>query len=187
MLDQTTLIKPCDLFFARGHSFTSDAVRFFSWGWGQPYPKCSHVGGFYAGRNVYYGQVVEALNKVEAHSFLQQYKGTGTEICIYRPINLTLAQKSHILQAALSTVGESYGYMRIGLHLLDSLLLGANVFRRLGGNQKPICSWVWAHAFKAAGLDFGCDEDVAQPDDMYDFCEANPDKYQPITRGFELI
>ena len=37
-----------------------------------------------------------------------------------------------------------------------------------------------SHSYKAAGLDFGCDPGMADPDDIWDFCISNPNKYHCI-------
>ena len=55
-------------------------------------------------------------------------------------------------------------------HFLDWLLLGAYFFRRLvPGGKYPVCSWVVADAFAAAGKNFGVEVGMATPDDIWDF------------------
>ena len=78
-------------------------------------------------------------------------------------------------------MGKTYGYFKIIMHLLDWLLLGAYVFRRLTTNGNyPICSWLVAHAFAKADKNFGVAPGAANPDDIWDFVEENPDKYEQV-------
>jgi hypothetical protein len=37
-----------------------------------------------------------------------------------------------------------------------------------------------AHAYSKAGKDFGVDPGAAQPDDIWDFIQDNPEKYELI-------
>jgi hypothetical protein len=83
--------------------------------------------------------------------------------------------------SALKQVGKRYGIFTAIGHLLDWLLLGAYVFRRITQNENyPICSWLVAHAFAMAGKNFDVEPGAAQPDDIWDFIQKNPDKYQMI-------
>jgi hypothetical protein len=66
-------------------------------------------------------------------------------------------------------------------HLLDWLLLGTYVFRRITLNTNyAICSWLVSDAFAKAGNYFNVEPGAAQPDDIWDFIQQNPDKYQMI-------
>jgi hypothetical protein len=42
----------------------------------------------------------------------------------------------------------------------------------------PICSWLVARGFKAAGLDFGEPERSVTPGDIMRFASTQPEKYQ---------
>ena len=67
--------------------------------------------------------------------------------------------------------------------MLDWILQGAYVFRRLTSDQRyPICSWLVAHAFSKAGKNFGVAAGAAQPDDIWDFVSdpQNHEKYSCI-------
>ena len=65
--------------------------------------------------------------------------------------------------------------------LADWALLGAYVFRRLGRMDRyPICSWLVAHSYKAAGLHFGVAPGAATPDDIWDFVTTRTDRFQEI-------
>ena len=79
-------------------------------------------------------------------------------------------------------VDKKYGWLMIGAHFLDWLLLGSYVFRRLvPGNKYPICSWLVAHSFSEAGRYFGVNPGEASPDDIWDFItETHPQLYEEI-------
>ncbi len=86
-----------------------------------------------------------------------------------------------IVVEAAEQVGKKYGYLKIVAHLLDWLCLGVYFFRRFTNNgDYPICSWLVSHAYAMAGKNFGCDPGSAEPDDIWDFVNQNPEKYQQI-------
>jgi hypothetical protein len=55
------------------------------------------------------------------------------------------------------------------------------VFRRLTRSDRyPICSWLVACSFKKAGKTFGVAPGAASPDDIWDFCTRETDKYVEV-------
>ena len=65
--------------------------------------------------------------------------------------------------------------------LMDWGLKGAYVFRRLTHDDNyPICSWVVAYAYDAAGRRFGVDPGAADPDDIWDYVTSHPEEYRQI-------
>ena len=127
--------------------------------------------------------IVEALSRVRRHPVQKQYGNGRSKIAVYRPLNLTPEQKAAVLKRAESYVGCRYGYAKIALHLLDWILLGAFVFRRLArGKRYPICSWLVAHAFKAVRKDFGVQVGQASPDDIWDFVTTHPGIYDCVRK-----
>ncbi len=71
--------------------------------------------------------------------------------------------------------------LKLVAHLADWFLQGAYVFRRLTQDDRyPICSWVVACSFAKADKNFGVVPGAASPDDIWDFCKANPDKYTEV-------
>jgi hypothetical protein len=100
---------------------------------------------------------------------------------VFRPLNLTDADLAKVVAKADTYVGRRYGYLKILAHWLDWLLQGAYVFRRLARQDRyPICSWVVAHAFAAAGKHFGVEPGAATPDDIWDFVTGHPDRYREV-------
>jgi hypothetical protein len=177
-------IKPADIFLTHGTSWISKAIRFFSTHIGEKRTKVNHVGVVVEPGDIKTCVVVEALSKVKEHALWLQYGPKNNDkVAIYRPINLTGEEIKTIVIYAKDQVGRKYGIWKIAMHLLDWILQGAYVFRRLTKNGKyPICSWLVAHAFKKADKHFDIEAGAAQPDDIWDFVthENNRDKYECI-------
>lgn len=125
--------------------------------------------------------VIEALVTVKKHTLFEQYHNKSDKVAIFRPLNLSFEQSLEIILKANSYVGRNYGYSKIVTHALDYFIGKKYIFRRLTHSDNyPICSWVVSHSYKAAGLDFGCPPGMADPDDIWDFCVGNPDKYSCV-------
>lgn len=178
----TVSIKPGDVFLTRGHSFLAKAIRFFSRSIGEKKTKVNHVGVVVEEGTMQTCIVVEALTKVRKHKLWEQYGPPNkSSVAIYRPLNINEEEIDIIVTEAFEQVGKKYGYFKILTHLLDWFLLGAYIFRRLFKNDNyPICSWLVAHAFSKADKHFGVKSGAAQPDDIWDFIQKNPDKYEEI-------
>jgi hypothetical protein len=181
-------LEPADIFLTRGTAWVSRAIRFFSRRIGEPRTKANHVGVVVEGGSVTDAVVVEALSKVRRHRLARQYGAKkGTQVAVYRPLDLTQEERKTITEAAEAYVGRDYGWFQLIGHLFDWALQGAYVFRRLTGSDRyPICSWVVAHSYAKAGRNFGVAPGAATPDDICDFVERETEKYRQI-RGFESI
>ena len=102
--------------------------------------------------------------------------------------NGTVIHGPTVVAKAESYVGRRYGYLKILAHWADWLLQGAYVFRRLTKEDRyPICSWLVAHSFAAAGKHFGVEPGAATPDDIWDFVVAHPDVYREILPLARLV
>ena len=178
----TISIKPGDVFFTRGHSFLAKAIRFFTRSIGEKRTKVNHVGVVVEKGTMQTSIVVEALSKVYRHKLWEQYgPPSKCSVAIYRPLNINKEEINIIVTEALEQVGKKYGYFKILAHLLDWFLLGAYFFRRLTKNGNyPICSWLVAHAFSKVDKHFGVKPSAAQPDDIWDFIQKNPNLYEKI-------
>jgi hypothetical protein len=128
--------------------------------------------------------VTEALNHVESKTFASSVR--GKTIAVFRPKNVTRPEMDLIVRQ----VGRRYGYHKLVLHLLRKiklpgkwalLNLGANKWLSSKVDRTPICSYIVAEAYAQVGLDFGVKASLATPDDIWDFCVSNPDKYSVIT------
>jgi hypothetical protein len=175
-------LEPADIFLTPGSGLVSRAIRFFSRRFGERRTKANHVGVVAAGGSFDEAVVVEALQQVAEHRLASRYGQTGTsQVAIYRPRRLAPAECAAVVTKARSYVGRDYGYLQLVGHFLDWFLQGAYVFRRLtGSDDYPICSWLVAHAYKAAGVHFGVEPGAAQPDDIHDFVERNPEQFARI-------
>ena len=180
-MDKVNLL-PGDVFLTYGAGFFSKLIRFFTRTIGESRTKVNHTGIVVTEGDLENCQVVETLLRVRKHKLWKRYGPfSHDKVAIYRPINLTTPETDTIVEKAVAQVGKRYGIFTVIGHLLDWLLLGAYVFRRiLQSKDYPICSWLVAYAFAKAGKDFNVEPGAAQPDDIWDFIQKNPDKYQLI-------
>jgi hypothetical protein len=171
------------VFLTKGTSFVSRAIRFFTRRIGEKRSEANHVGIIVEEGTVHSAIAVEALALVRRHALHRYAAKEKTKVAVFRPINLTEGEKEKIVTKANSYVGRKYGVLKIVTHALDWTLQGAYVFRRLTNEDNyPICSWVVAHAFKAADKNFGVEAGAASPDDIWDFVtkDENSDKYEQV-------
>jgi hypothetical protein len=176
------VLHPGDVFFTRGTSLLSKAIRFFTRGIGEKRTLVNHVGIVVEPGQLSEAIVVEALVRVRRHRLWERYSlRRRTEVAVYRPLNLEATEIQKIIAKAESYVGRKYGWEMIIAHFLDWLFLGVYLFRRLvGSDDYPICSWVVAHAFAAADKTFGKPAGAASPDDIWDFVDRNHDKFAQV-------
>ena len=172
------LLEPGDVFLTHGRGFVSRSIRFLTRKFGEPSTKANHVGIIATAGNQLSAWGIEALARVRYHQLSDQYD-INTDVCVFRPINLSEKEKKLVVAKAVSYVDRPYGYLKLALHLADWCLLGAYVFRRLARMDRyPICSYLVASSFKVVNADFGVTNYAASPDDIWDFCISNPDKYK---------
>lgn len=175
------MFQPGDIFVTRGDSFISKAIRFFSRSGGESRTMVNHTGLIVTEGTSASAEIVEALTKVKRRKFSAYQRSTSTQVAVFRPINVTDDQIVTIVDRAVGYVGDGYGYLKIVAHLIDWCLGGRYVARRVVAmDNYPICSWVVAQAYADAGLNFGVPAGAASPDDIWDFCLANPDKYEVV-------
>ncbi len=177
-------LQPADIFLTRGSACVSRAIRIFTRRIGEPRTKANHTGIVVEGGPLDQAVVVEALSTVKRHRLMGRYESKkGTEVAIYRPLNLSHEEQKTIVETAESYVGRTYGYFQLVGHFLDWFLQGAYVFRRLTRSDKyPICSWVVAQSFARVNKFFRVDPGAASPDDIHDFVIQNPDRYREIRK-----
>jgi hypothetical protein len=178
-------LQPGDIFLTQGTGLVSRLIRFFSRSGGESRTKVNHVGLVVWTKEIPHCEdeimIVEARSKVQRNNMICVYNDADTRIAVYRPINLTQDELKKIVAKAQSYVGNSYGYGKIAAHFGDWLLGGRYFFRRFASMDKyPICSWLVAAAYAEADKNFGCPVGMASPDDIWDFVNANPDKYEVV-------
>jgi len=176
------LLKPGDIFFTRGTGCLSCAIRVCTRSFGEKRSKVNHVGVVVEQGGIKSAVIVEALSKVRMHRLWERYSPPKKDqVAVYRANNLTPEQIEIIVAEANEQVGRLYGYVKIIAHLLDWVLNGAYVFRRLTSDPRyPICSWLVAHSYSKAGKHFGVAPSAADPDDIWDFVDKRTDIYEPI-------
>jgi len=176
------LLKRGDIFLTKGKGPISWGIRFFTRSIGERRTKVNHVGVVVEEGTLQTAVVVEASAKVKRHRLWKRYGPPAKDdVAVYRPKNLNDEQIVTIVQEAEKQVGRTFGTFKLFAHLLDWVLLGAYVFRRLARNgDYPICSWLVAHAFSEAGKNFGVEPSAAAPDDIWDFIQEHPQIYETI-------
>lgn len=180
-------VLPLDLFLTSSDTWPSKIVRWATQSEGEPETMASHVGVFTSVRSLELAEGIEALWRVTEHGVWEARRRTKAEhLAIFRPVNLTDFQKRVILTELRSHIGEKYGWWKPLFHLAAKLT-GKSWFTRFFFiDDRPICSYLVAIAFEAAGLTFGVEGRTATPDDIWDFVLSNPDKYRCV-RPLQLI
>ena len=174
-----------DIALFQGQAWISKAIRVLTRTRGELETKANHVGIILVDGTERSAVVIEALNTVQLNVLYPKHE--RDLVAIARPINLCDKDRKFIGLNALKYLNRRYGYLKIVLHFLDRIIGGRYFFRRLGRIKRyPICSFLVADAFAAIGLDFGVPVGQAQPDDIWDFVKANPDKYK-IIRDFRPL
>jgi hypothetical protein len=183
------LLEPADIFLTRKRGFGSWAIRFFTRHIGEPHTEVSHVGVVVEGGSLEKAWMVEARGRARHRLLFRHYgRKRKIDVAIFRPLHLSQEERAVIVQVALRYMGKEYSYFKILLHLMDWVLQGAYVFRRLGGiNDYPICSWLVAQAYAKAGETFGVPPGAASPDDIWDYVTAHPEKYQMVRSLAPLV
>jgi len=176
-------LKKGDVFLTRGNAIISRLIRVFTRGFGEKRTSVNHVGIVVKDGTLKSAVVVEALSKVVEHKLWDKYgPPNGDAVAVYRPKNCPPDEIKTIVAAARKQVKKKYGWLMIGAHFLDWMLLGSYVFRRLvPGDKYPICSWLVAYAYSEVGKYFGVNPGEASPDDIWDFItETHPELYERI-------
>ncbi len=175
------MLLPGDIFLVRGTGLISWFIRFFSRGIGESRTMVNHCGIVVGEGDLRSAEIVEAVRFVRRRKLWSGYGSGDDLVAVYRPTNLSDADRAMVVAAAESYVGRDYGYLMIAAHLLDWFFFHAYLFRRLiRSDRYPICSWVVASAYSKAGKTFGCAPGAAEPDDIWDFVTSNPDKYTQV-------
>ncbi len=176
------MLQPADILLTRGRGWLARAIRFFTRSFGEARTKVSHVAVVVEAGPPEEAVIVEALSRVKRHPLWARYgPPADVEVAVFRPLGIDGAQARAVVEAAEGYVGRPYGYLKIAAHLADWALLGVYAFRRLARmDDYPICSWLVAHAFKRAGIEFGTAPGAASPDDIHDWIETHPDRFREI-------
>lgn len=174
-------VLPGDIFLTRGSSLLSKAIRFCTRSLGEKRSRVNHVGFISESALLIFTDCIEALSTVTEHSLWDQYSSDGTEVAVYRVRRWNDEDRARCIDLAREYKGRKYGYVALGSHLLDWLLQGAYVFRRLtNSGHYPICSWLVDHVCGKLGVTFGVPTGAANPDDIWDYIRAHREDFQEI-------
>lgn len=105
----------------------------------------------------------------------------GAQVRVFGPVEMLIQTEVDIFRnAANEFVGRSYGWWKLLFHLADrALFRGRKVLSHaLRLDARPICSYLAAKVGDRVGLYYGCDPEVATPDEMLDYCMAHPDEWR---------
>jgi hypothetical protein len=182
------IIQPGDVFFTRSYTWLGRIIRRFERSKGEAESVANHVGMFLAPvAFLEHVMSIEALARVRNGRFWDFYHGKNIEVAIYRDKTLQPGDLWLIQGEAHRFRGRMYGFAKIGLHAIDWTLARAlgrqDVYaaRRLARlDRYPICSYLVAKAYSAVDRNFGCSPSAAQPDDMWDFVNAHPEKWECV-------
>lgn len=178
-------VKAGDTFFTRSESWLGKAIRWAEAEQNDPNSWANHTGvvvqdGEIRGANT--AVVIEALWKTRKGPLLGL---NGTAVRVFRPVPPYSPEELARFKAEAETyVGDTYGWWKLGFHLLDRLFFkGKKVLTHLlFVKKRPICSFLAAYVNEAArsGEHFGIDPETADPDSMMDYCLANPQLWEEV-------
>lgn len=173
---------PGDVVLTRNPRWYARLIRFGTQRRGEARTVVNHAGIIVDTR----GTMVEALGTVKRHNIVAAYEAGSSKssVAIFRPLNIPSVALADICKAAEQYIGDRYGWGKIALHVLDGLLGRVwipPVFSRLGRvDSYPICSYLVAKAYAAAGYDFGVKAQMATPDHIWDFCVSRSDRFECV-------
>ena len=112
---------------------------------------------------------IEALNKI-TYSYLEHRFQDFKRYKIIRHRNITDEEREAIVKRAQSMYGESYGYARLGLQLLDQAFNTNWFTRRIKNPRYQICSSLVAWCYDVeTGIRFNhINWSAVEPDDVDD-------------------
>lgn len=202
------MYKAGDIFLCSGEGFFSRGIRKFTQGHGETPTIATHVGVIVRGGSPDDSVVIEALSQGVVEQPFMQGPGKGQH-AVYRPINFSDGAIAAGVAVAHRRVKMGYGWGKIATQVFDFAIPYRDkkgnppyVFRRIAGNSSmPICSYLadevvseqllydlrlkmggWAspEMVELHVTPFGCPRNRVTPDDIMDFCEGHPDKYERV-------
>lgn len=169
-------VKAGDILFTGSTSFVQKVIKIVTRSNGEPPTEVGHM-GFVVSQT----HLVEAVAKGTKKNRVDSYKGKkGVKVAVYRPLNLTPEEISIMVKEAEDHVGDFYGYGKLLGHLVYKYTGKDWLLRKLAKDPYEICSQLVSLIFRKVGKNFGVDDALATPDDIWDFVNANPDKYECI-------
>jgi hypothetical protein len=175
-----TQLLPADIFFTKGDGWISRRIRKRSRSRNEPPSEVNHCGVVLTEGTFETAEVIEAAGwKVRATHLSDHYSPDQVTIC--RPHGISDEQVAAVLATARAYEGRRYGFTKIPLHLADAIFFRNHyVLRRLSFLPFVICSELVTLCFDAIDWTFGVKPKEAQPDDIWDYCLAHPEKYERV-------
>lgn len=167
------------VFFKDSKSKVSFLIRLMSTLRGEGPTFANHVGVI-----AWSSVVCEALAEgVKFHELVKKYAKPRYEVAIFRSLEVGAGDQVRIAKAIQHYRNKKYGKAKLAAHAVDWFLSAFTGWRwdvyaarRLCRMDRyPICSWLVAWVYKRAGVPFKADPRKAQPDDLMDEVEADPD------------
>jgi len=184
-------LRPLDLvFFDKRGTWIDSVIDWIERTPGEEPTRTSHNGAIQLAGAFVRAFIIEALRRgVVSRSMSERILDGYPAMEVWRMTDpaVTPEQREAILQRLRSRVGAKYGRMRLILFLVDGLIgklrrrrtYWARRIGRLGTYE--VCSELILDAWRVGGLDFATGAgDSPSPDDLLDFIEAHPEKYERI-------
>lgn len=184
----TVELHQFDVVLTASDSWLGNAIRWATRDSGEKPTLVNHSGMILAGGKAGTPDdaiITEALGDgVTLRYFTPAYGDGQDAVAVFAPRNLTERQKTLMAAYARDHIGDQYGYGKLLVHAArkwkPARWLIDKIFPKIAIEDQPICSFYVAKIFEAAGLDFGVKSQLATPDDIWDFCFNNPDKYDLV-------
>lgn len=178
-----------DIFCYNSKNLIGKIVKWAEKGYSEAPSKVSHCGIFVNDGSLKNVNIIEALfpKGVTYRRFWNAYQYDLSRVYVLRALNLSNEERLKIVKYAVSEVGYPYGTFKLVPHLVDGIL--AKIFHKRDLqfframckiDTFPICSYLVAKAYDTIDKNFGLKASYATPDDILDFAENNPDKFEII-------
>ena len=118
---EITKLRPCDIYLTGGPSFIARVICYFSTSKGEEKTEVNHAGILVEGGSLYSAIAMDAnakFGKVRRHP-LGWYAGKKSRVAIFRPLNLSRAEKNKIVAEAETYNNKPYGFTKIVAHFFD--------------------------------------------------------------------
>lgn len=177
------------IFLTSGTAWLSRWIAFFSKHGNESETVATHVGlvtekGLINQSGFLFGEAMEALKCIIRWPLIN--RRVDERFIVFRPVNIGRKDLNDIVNYAKTREGRKYGYKAILFHALDGILgkiFGKDVlyFRKkfIKSWDAKVCSSFVGTIFGKFGYTFGTRRGhFLTPDDIWDFCVENPDKWE---------
>ena len=173
-------VRKGDLVGVQGRAWVSRAIRWATRQKWEPKSLVNHHAIVVNDGPLQDAEIVEATGKVRRGRLLDFYGGKPAKVEVWRVLNVTVEERDIIAGVAETLVGKRYPYHHLLWQFVDERLLNGRYWVRRLATLDPffICTPLAVSCYWAVGKKFGFkNPHQANPDNLRDFLEANPDKY----------